>query len=590
MRNYIILNDINSNTINGLLIQQLPPISKPKMRTRVEEIDGRAGDITTQLGFSAYDKTIEIGLYKDFDIDEVISYFNSSGTVVFSNEPDKYYNYEILDQIDFERLIRFRTAKVKMHVQPFKYPTEEEPLVGQYQYVSDTGSNLSLNNTANALFKKFDLKGNTSQDGTPTPSSPIPVNIVSGDNTIKICGKNLAQNIKGFAGTTYTSGNGECFVFYGNTNQTYRWNCSATTNRTVLAYSGDFPTSGISVERLNEWGKGSTFTATKDGWYIFYANNAIDETIKESFIINKGTTQLPYEPYMGNTYPIYLGDIELCKIGTYQDYIYKDNGSWYLHKEIGKVVLDGSEIWSRSGASTSSSFVGALNLPYSGISNKFGTGSSWLCDKFTYGSLGVDYKFNAYNGDATTGYQFFALTIPTTMASDLSSFKTWLETNKPIVYYVLATPTNTLIEDTTLIEQLEAIKNAVSYEGQTNISHDSNDAPFLVDVSALQSGTDELVVDNEGNIYSRPTLDLEGTGIVNVYLEGNQMFQVDLTDTNEIVIDTDEMEAYNPTTQALMNRQVTGNYDNFKLNVGDNTLKFSGDLTKATVTNYVRWL
>jgi hypothetical protein len=50
-----------------------------------------------------------------------------------------------------------------------------------------------------------------------------------------------------------------------------------------------------------------------------------------------------YEPYINKSYPIYLGDIELCKIETYQDYIYKDNGVWYLHKEIGKVVLNGTE-------------------------------------------------------------------------------------------------------------------------------------------------------------------------------------------------------------------------------------------------------
>ena len=103
MRNYIELNGQSSNEIIGLLIQQLPPISKPKMRTQVDEIDGRAGDIVTQLGFSAYDKTVEIGLYSNFDIDDVITYFNGSGKVVFSNEPDKYYNYQILDQIDYER-------------------------------------------------------------------------------------------------------------------------------------------------------------------------------------------------------------------------------------------------------------------------------------------------------------------------------------------------------------------------------------------------------------------------------------------------------------------------------------------------------
>ena len=84
MRDYIILNGVNSNTITGLLISTLPPITKPKIRTQTEEIDGRDGDIVTTLGYSAYDKEIEIGLYGDFDIDDVIAYFNSEGTVTFS--------------------------------------------------------------------------------------------------------------------------------------------------------------------------------------------------------------------------------------------------------------------------------------------------------------------------------------------------------------------------------------------------------------------------------------------------------------------------------------------------------------------------
>lgn len=119
--NSIILNGISSTTIAGLLIQSLPPISKPKIRAEAEEIDGRDGDIITTLGYGAYDKEFSIGLYGEFDIDQIIAYFNSSGVVTFSNEEDKYYNYQILEQIDFERLIRFRTATVKMHIQPFKY-------------------------------------------------------------------------------------------------------------------------------------------------------------------------------------------------------------------------------------------------------------------------------------------------------------------------------------------------------------------------------------------------------------------------------------------------------------------------------------
>lgn len=121
MINYIELNGEKSTSVKGLLIQSLPPISKPKMRTSTETIDGRDGDIVTKLGYAAYDKKVGIGLHGDFDIDDAIAFFDSEGEVVFGNEPDKYYRYQILDQIDFERLVRFRTATVKMHVQPFKY-------------------------------------------------------------------------------------------------------------------------------------------------------------------------------------------------------------------------------------------------------------------------------------------------------------------------------------------------------------------------------------------------------------------------------------------------------------------------------------
>lgn len=125
---YLILNDIKSDLVKGLLIQSLPPITKPLMRTQVEEIDGRDGDIITQLGFQAYDRTVRIGLHGGYDVDEVIQYFATEGTVIFSNEPDKYYKYQQLGQIDLDRLIRFRQADVVFHVQPFKYSAVETAL------------------------------------------------------------------------------------------------------------------------------------------------------------------------------------------------------------------------------------------------------------------------------------------------------------------------------------------------------------------------------------------------------------------------------------------------------------------------------
>lgn len=148
---FLIINDISSKTVNGLLIQSLPPISKPKIRTSKEEIDGRDGDIVTPLGFAAYDKTVSIGLKGDYNVDDVISYFNSSGKVIFSNEIDRYYNFNIYDAIDLDKLIRYRVADVKMHVQPFKYDANE--VEKTYSYTDVTEATISARNLGNVYSK-----------------------------------------------------------------------------------------------------------------------------------------------------------------------------------------------------------------------------------------------------------------------------------------------------------------------------------------------------------------------------------------------------------------------------------------------------
>ena len=74
------------------------------------------------------------------------------------------------------------------------------------------------------------------------------------------------------------------------------------------------------------------------------------------------------------------------------------------------------------------------------------------------------------------------------------------------------------------------------------------------------------------------------------YLNGYQIFVIDMGDNTEITIDTNLMEAYNPTTTDLMNRSVTGNFDNFNLNIGKNTISWSGSITEIDIENYSRWI
>lgn len=146
---YIILNGVKSTSIEGLMIQALPSISKPQIRTKIETIDGRDGDFVTKLGYAAYDKQLLIGLYGKYNIDDIIEYFNSEGTVTFSNEDEKYYKYQILEAIDFERLIRFRQATVTLHVQPFKYSLSE----GDTEYSLKNDTEILVNNSGNIFSK-----------------------------------------------------------------------------------------------------------------------------------------------------------------------------------------------------------------------------------------------------------------------------------------------------------------------------------------------------------------------------------------------------------------------------------------------------
>lgn len=121
----IIWKNKSSKEIEGLIITETPPISKPKMKVNKIEIDGRDGDIIEKLGYESYTKNIGIGLTKNFDIDEVIKYFTGDGELIISDEPNKVYIASIYDDVDYEKLLTMRKATIKFYVQPFKYLKSE---------------------------------------------------------------------------------------------------------------------------------------------------------------------------------------------------------------------------------------------------------------------------------------------------------------------------------------------------------------------------------------------------------------------------------------------------------------------------------
>lgn len=744
-RNSIILNGKSSNTITGLIIQELPPISKPLMRSQVEEIDGRDGDIITKLGFSAYDKEISVGLYGNFDINEIIAYFNSEGTVTFSNEPDKFYYYQILDQIDFERLVRFRTATINFHVQPFKYSTTEEAETIEAGTVSGEGNNIVLENTSDNPFSKLTPKGDTFQqtysgknlfsgnwsqfdnaggtgttyayfklpdDGdyyltiiakndisvqspgkffgftsnggdssgvlwawsgnstataghsitiynkassinrqflsmypknaatlqwfvdnfdiqlekgsatayepyvggtaSPNPDYPQDIQVVTGEQTVKVTGKNLfdittlatdnitvidgvatgtaAQFNTTFGANTsgimpppsgqatislkaYTDGNGSSsnvsgliirVIYDDSTNDTITWNnnqlsplkktLSTNANKTISKIIISYQNTGSNIWHLSEF----------------------------QIEIGQPTT---YEPYQSQTFPISLGSIELAKIGTYQDYIYKSNGNWYKHAEVGKVLLDGTETWGvQVGLSYYTSVADIRRAPnvdtVANIKSNYYTVSAFSA--IAAGT--VDYAI-------ASGVSNSRIIIRNKDCADATAMQTWLSAHNTTVYYALATPTDTAIADETLLGQLDDLAEAHAYKGRTHIiSTAGSDANLPQIIEAKVLGSSDATITNAGNFISKPKFTIYGSGNIGLYINGIQILQIALGDEQYITIDAAQMEAYKDTLDNLKNRLVTGDYTNLALNPGENQISFSGSVEKYIVENYSRWL
>lgn len=115
----------------GILISKLPPITKPKKKIETVEIDGLDGDITIDNGYAAYDKQIEVTFLQKPDVDKLNDWLSGKGQLVLSNEPDKYYDAEVLDVVEVKRTMTFYTATISFHVQPYKHRNRKIVFKGQ---------------------------------------------------------------------------------------------------------------------------------------------------------------------------------------------------------------------------------------------------------------------------------------------------------------------------------------------------------------------------------------------------------------------------------------------------------------------------
>lgn len=217
-----------------------------------------------------------------------------------------------------------------------------------------------------------------------------------------------------------------------------------------------------------------------------------------------------------NVYTVDLGSIELVKIGDYQDYIYKSGDDWYVHKEVGKIILNGTQSLNLRHTTANNIYTYSLDTPFDykleenilvlsehfvNLGNVLGAGEMY---NRLENVLGVALYYNPEQPTSRGVYFNSNVQLPT-----------WLVSNNVIIYYILVTPTDTKITDTGLIAQLNKLFNGTLYQPNTSITS-TGDLAAILNVEAFTDNLNSLI-----EIASEPDDDVfVGTDGVNAGVSG----------------------------------------------------------------------
>lgn len=184
------------------------------------------------------------------------------------------------------------------------------------------------------------------------------------------------------------------------------------------------------------------FTTSKNTYYIKFYNLPYDTSIKIQ--IEENITNTTYEPYKNSRIQFTIPN-PLRRIGTVFDRLVIKNKKIYIERNIGKVVLNGSEsMWNVTDFTTPNNY---LYCETNSLDSLILSDSNiCICNKFKTFRYGFNVTSNSINDEyiiTTYTVNKLRLSILKSRLSSLDStgFKTWLSQNNVTVYYQLATPT-----------------------------------------------------------------------------------------------------------------------------------------------------
>lgn len=254
-------------------------------------------------------------------------------------------------------------------------------------------------------------------------------------------------------------------------NTTYTFSIQETTD-TYPAWFGVGEYTGNDTSTFVKRDVNSTTTATSitfttsatTNYVVVSARNMANATEAQ---LEKGSSVTSYEtPW----------SIELCKIGDYQDYIYKSDDGWYVHKEVGHITRAVANM-------EGGNYPGWYDVTE--VRDTIGTGKNGaLSSMTTYMSniAGANTGFNINTNDTNA-----RLFLPRTTWGDDHNEAYW-ESNYPNLtvelYYGIVIPqTDIQITNQTLIDQLETIHKWLIRYGYNHTV--SGNLPMIINQATL---------------------------------------------------------------------------------------------------------
>ena len=309
-------------------------------------------------------------------------------------------------------------------------------------YASAEGAFIHLADSAGGMLGGLVIRGNSVQDGTPSPDAPAEIQSVQSPVALTVCGANLINDTPNAAvvnkGLTFSPADGGGTRIIGTSTSTYAQNapaqyCSiqlpAGTWTIFVTIAGDTggavicakitdngtPSSSFPSKPIQVAASGGTVTMCL---YVKESGVTLDCVVRVMLV--PGETAAPYEPYSAQAYSIplvaadaeaYPDTLELCRVGDVFDTIERRDGAWGVNKAAGQ----DSPLWIPL-SDEAQDVLDSVRLP-AGVANIFATNSPAPDLELTYRQTVISLptptqadagKVPVVNADGT-GYELAAL-------------------------------------------------------------------------------------------------------------------------------------------------------------------------------------